>query len=155
MAKLGMALIALQIFHVLFLLLHDWLPLGRLNDIAAVRRENSLRLMLIGTLVSTAPFAVGLVLSVLQVAHPFSRFLLIWLWVSYVWLFIGELEAWWVPYLLVNQPKRAARYDVMFGNTHAFLPMRNGIRPNTLHVTLHMATLATLILLGVYTFAPG
>ena len=35
------ALFLLQLFQVAFLLLHDWIPLGRLNDIAAVRRENS------------------------------------------------------------------------------------------------------------------
>jgi hypothetical protein len=147
-----MALTTLQIFHVLFLLLHDWIPLGRLNDIAAVRRENSLRFMVIGTLVSTAPFAVGLALSFMQSSHPFSCFLLAWLWVSYLWLFVGELEAWWIPYLVVNQPKRAARYAALYGNTRAFLPARNGIRPNTLHVILHSTTLATLILLGIYSF---
>jgi hypothetical protein len=35
----------------------------------------------------------------------------------------------------------------MFGRTHTFLPVRHGIAPNTLHVLLHLATLATLILL--------
>ena len=39
----------------------------------------------------------------------------------------------------------------MFGRTHAFLPERIGIRPNTLHVILHAATLTTLILLGALT----
>ena len=34
-------LLALQAFHVLFLLFHDWIPLGSLNNIAAVRAENS------------------------------------------------------------------------------------------------------------------
>ena len=121
----------------------------------AVRRENPLRTMLIGTAISTLPFAVGLVLTGMNLNHPFPRFTLGWLWVSYVWLFIGELEAWWVPYFVANQPKRAARYDAMFGHTHAFLPARNGIRPNTLHVVLHLATLAMLVLLGIYTFAPG
>ncbi len=32
-------LIALQAFQVLFLWLHDWIPLGRLNDATAVRRS--------------------------------------------------------------------------------------------------------------------
>ena len=36
----------------------------------------------------------------------------------------------------------------MFGRTHAFLPERNGIRPNTLHVILQVATLTTLVLLA-------
>jgi len=41
----------------------------------------------------------------------------------------------------------------MFAATHAFLPERNGIRPNTLHVILHLATLATLLVLAVLTVA--
>jgi excisionase family DNA binding protein len=45
-----------------------------------------------------------------------------WLWISYGLLFIGELTAWWIPYLFHSQPERAARYQAMFGATHAFLP---------------------------------
>ena len=76
-------LLALQLFQVLFLGLHDWVPLG----------------------------------------------------------------SWWLPYLVTPDPVRAARYRTMFGRTHGFLPERNGITPNTLHIVLHVATLATLILL--------
>ena len=39
----------------------------------------------------------------------------------------------------------------MFGATHAFLPERKGIGPNTLHVILHIVTLTTLVVLGVLT----
>ena len=66
---------------------------------------------------------------------------------AYGFLFVGELEAWWIPYLVRPQPKRAAEYDAMYGNTHAFLPPRNGIRINTMHFILHAATVATLLLL--------
>jgi hypothetical protein len=34
-------LIILQAFHVGFLWLHDWIPLGRLNDVTAVQRQDS------------------------------------------------------------------------------------------------------------------
>jgi len=40
---------------------------------------------------------------------------------------------------------------MVFGATHAFLPERDGIRPNTLHLILHLATLTTLIVLGTLT----
>jgi hypothetical protein len=73
--------------------------------------------------------------------------LLWWLGVSYSLLFVGELKAWWIPYLFLPEPALAARYQVMFRDTHAFLPERNGIRPNTLHVILHVATLTTLLAL--------
>jgi len=70
-----------------------------------------------------------------------------WLWISYGVIFIGQLRAWWLPYLLRAEPARAARYQLMFGKTHSFLPMRNGIVPNTAHMSLHAATLATFIVL--------
>jgi hypothetical protein len=43
----------------------------------------------------------------------------------------------------------------MFGKTHAFLPVRNGIRINTLHVILHVATLTTLVVLAALTVQTG
>jgi hypothetical protein len=33
--EIEMVLLALQVFQVLFLWVHDWIPLGRLNDVAA------------------------------------------------------------------------------------------------------------------------
>jgi hypothetical protein len=36
----------------------------------------------------------------------------------------------------------------MFGRTHAFLPMRHGIRPNTLHVGFHVVVVVVLVLLA-------
>jgi hypothetical protein len=39
----------------------------------------------------------------------------------------------------------------MFRGTHGFLPERSGIRPNTLHVILHLVTLTTLFVLGAVT----
>jgi len=145
-------LFALQLFQVLFLALHDWIPLGRLNDLTAVQNTNSFGDLVSTTLVSTLPFAFGLFESGRYLAQAYPHWLLIWLWASYGLLFLGELQAWWIPYLLVPQPARAARYEKMFGNTHAFLPTRNGIQPNTLHIILHVVTLATLILLAILTF---
>lgn len=142
-------LFALQCFHVLFLALHDWIPLGTLNDVKAVRAENSIQKLLAATLISTAPYLVGLVASALHFGSVYPKWLMGWLWISYAFLFSGELEAWWFPYLFGAKPERVARYEVMFGGTLAFLPVRNGIRINTLHVILHVATVAVLIVLGV------
>src|ERR1700691_1085676 len=52
------ALLILQIFHVLFLALHDWVPLGNLNDLKAARAANPGVKLLAGTLISTLPFAL-------------------------------------------------------------------------------------------------
>ena len=37
--------------------------------------------------------------------------------------------------------------STMLSNTHHFLPIRNGLVPNTAHVMLHLATAATLFIL--------
>ena len=142
------ALFALQCFHVLFLALHDWIPLGTLNDVKAVREANPGRKLVSGTFISLIPFTIGLAASAIYLGRTHPEWLFWWLWISYGLLFLGELKAWWIPYLLHSEPDRAARYKVMFRDTHAFLPERNGIRPNTLHVILHVATLATLVVLG-------
>ena len=142
-------LLALQAFHVLFLLLHDWVPLGSLNNIAAVRAENSLPKLLLGTAISTSFFLYGFIVSVLHRSGPYPHWLLWYLLISYLFLFYGELQAWWIPYFGHPQPERAARYKVMFANTHAILPARNGIPLNTLHILLHAFTLATIIVLAI------
>ena len=148
-------LLGLQCFHVLFLAFHDWIPLGTLNDVKAVRAANPGRKLLVGTLISVVPFAIGLAASATHFCGLYPKSLLWWLWISYAFLFVGELQAWWVPYLLRSDPERVARYQIMFGKTHAFLPVRHGIRLNTLHVILHIATLATLIVLGALTVQQG
>ena len=142
-------LLALQIFHVLFLALHDWIPLGRLNDVRAVRREVSVAKLLAGTVVSTSPFLVPLVVGLRHPHGPWPGWVWIWLWVAYALLFIGELQAWWWPYFMGTTEETVERYRVMFGATHAFLPTRRGIRINTLHFVLHVLTLTTLVVLAI------
>lgn len=142
-------LLALQAFQVAFLWLHDLVPLGRLNDVAAVRRHNPGRSLLVTTLVQSVPWSIGLLGTLLCLGGPMPVWLRTWLWISYGLLFLGELQAWWIPYLLVPDPVRAERYRAMFGATHALLPERHGIRPNTLHAILHAATLLTLVTLAI------
>jgi hypothetical protein len=145
-------LIFLQALQVAFLWLHDWVPLGRLNDVAAVRAVDSAMRLIQVTLIQSLPFTIGLGYSCLYYArgNAYPGWLWYWLWISYGLLFAGQLAAWWIPYLIRPEPARAKRYHVMFGNTHAFLPERNGIVPNTLHCLLHAATVATLIVLGAH-----
>lgn len=146
---LQLALLALQGLHVAFLLLHDWVPLGRLNDIHAVQATHPRRLLLMGTLVSSLLPGIGLALSLL---HPraWPYWLAIYLAFAYLFLFAGEIEAWWAGYLFGYRADRADSYHAMYGKTLAFLPQRHGIRPNALHVMLHAATLMTLVLLALW-----
>ena len=141
-------LLLLQGFQVTVLLLHDWVPVSPLNDIRAARRQHTLRALLLGTVVSSLFPSIGLTLSLFYLKSGWPRWLQICLLAVYGFLFVGELEAWWVPYLLWPQPKRAAQYEAMYGNTCAFLSPRNGIRINTLHFVLHAGTLGTLLILA-------
>jgi hypothetical protein len=161
-------LIALQSFVVLFVAFHNWISLGTLNNLKGVRAEFTTKKLLITTLVNLTPFAVGLVASAFYLVpqgcsttHPVGKdnffgraypgWLFWWLWITYGLACYGSLTAWWVPYLFRPEPKRAARYQVMYAGTHSFFPERNGIRPNTLHVIFDAVTVATIIVLAVLT----
>lgn len=144
-------LVVLQAAQVAILWLHDWVPLGVLNDIKAVHAADSRARLVRVTLVQSVPWSIGFVFTLRHLTTPFPHWLWWWLWISYATLFVGELRAWWVPYLIRSEPERAARYRAMFGNTHAFLPQRNGMTPNTLHVVLHACTAATLVTLAFMT----
>jgi hypothetical protein len=76
------ALFALQCFHVLFLALHDWIPLGTLNDVKAVRAANPGRKLVAATLISLTPFAIGLAASTVYFGRAYPA-----------WLFKAKLRA--------------------------------------------------------------
>ena len=145
--SLETVLLALQAFQVAFLWIHDWIPLGRLNDVAAVRSQDTLERLVIVTLVQSVPWTIGLYFSVRYFGREYPGWLNSWLWISYALLLAGQIRAWWIPYLFRAEPERAERYRKMFSNTHSFLPIRNGMVPNTAHIMLHICTAATLIVL--------
>ncbi|MGA9529158.1 MAG: hypothetical protein WBS24_13680 [Terriglobales bacterium] len=147
--RIEIILLLLQIFQVLFLWVHDWIPLGRFNDVNAVRSQDSTLRLVVVTLMQSLPFTLGLLFSLLYFRQPYPHWVYMWLSISYTVIFAGQIRAWWIPYLFHFEPERAARYQIMFGNTHRFLPVRNGLVPNTLHIMLHMATAATLLILFV------
>jgi hypothetical protein len=95
----------------------------------------------------SVPWTIGLFFSAWYFGQPSPAWLHGWLWITYGLLFVGQIRAWWVPYLLKPEPERAARFQRMFGNTHSFLPERNGMVPNTAHILLHLSTAATLLVL--------
>jgi hypothetical protein len=145
------ALVALQCFVVLFVALHNWIPLGTLNDVKGAHAAFPGSKLLITTLINFIPYSFGLGASAIYFGRTYPNWLFWWLWVSYGLAVYGSLKAWWIPYLFRAEPKLAARYRVMYGTTHAFLPERNGIRPNTLHVIFDFVVVAVLIVLGVLT----
>ena len=144
---LDIVFLCLQGYSVLFLLLHDWVPLGRLNNLGAMQREDSLSKRVFVTLLGVVPAALGFYWCALFFGRPYPGWLEIYMWAAYGVFLLGLLRAWWIPYLFVPDPVRAARYRVIFAGTYAFLPRRNGIVPDTLHVTFHAAVIATMIIL--------
>jgi len=140
-------LLVLQTFLVLFLWTHDWIPLGTLNDVRSVRAQDSTARLVTITVVQSLPFTVLLLLSAHYVGSPRPRGLTLALWIGYSVLLLGELRGWWWPYLVRKDTARAARYRAMFGGTHTFLPIRNGLAPNTAHVLLHACTALILVVL--------
>jgi hypothetical protein len=52
--------IALQVFILVFLLLHDWVPLGRFNDIAGMRSQITPDQLALATLINSSAIAITL-----------------------------------------------------------------------------------------------
>jgi hypothetical protein len=84
-------LLALQAFQVLFLWIHDWIPLGRLNDIAAVRSQDTTRRLVLVTLIQSVPFTVGLVFSPLNFARHYPHWLYNWA-LDQLWLALRRTD---------------------------------------------------------------
>lgn len=146
-ARIEIILLVLQVFQVLFLWIHDWIPLGRLNDVTAVRSQDTTARLVFVTLAQSVPYTLGLFYSLMYFHLPYPHWLYLWLLISYSLMLVGQIRAWWMPYLFQPEPERAVRYRIMFGKTHSFLPLRNGLVPNTAHIMLHLATAITLLVL--------
>ena len=147
------AFLVCQFVVVLFIALHDWIPLGKLNNLQGIRAADRTPRLFFVTTLSALPFAVAFVASAYYANAHFPGWLRWLLWLSYGTGLYGMLRTWWIPYLFVKDPVRAARYQVRFGQTHAFLAPRNGIRPDTLHVGFHVVFVAAFVLLCILSFS--
>jgi hypothetical protein len=141
--------LALQSFVVVFLLFHDWIPLARLNNLAAIRGQDTRLHRIFVTLLPGVPAAIGLFFSARHLGQADPDWLEMLLWITYGIFILGMLRAWWIPYLVLPDAERAARYQIIFAGTHSFLPRRNGLAPDTLHTVFHLVTLATLVTLFI------
>lgn len=144
-------LLALQCFVVLFVSLHNWIPLGALNNVRGVRAVFPTGKLFATTLLNFAPFAVGLAATAFYLGKPHPSWVFWWLWVIYLLACYGSFKAWWFPYLVRADPALILRYKTMYAGTHSFLPEHNGIRPDTLHVLFDLVTIAILTDLAILT----
>jgi hypothetical protein len=95
------AFLGCQLLVVLFIALHDWVPLGKLSNPPATRAADTRRILLLVTVLSALPYAIGFAASARYAATVFPMWLMYLLWISYIAGFYGMLRAWWVPYLLL------------------------------------------------------
>jgi hypothetical protein len=139
--------IALLVWHVLFLSLHDWVPLGRLTDLAALRSQRSLRARIIASILMGAIAGLALYLNWVESPTPSNGVLLFTL-ILYSFFLLGAIRAWWLPYLfgIGASEKLVAEYQVMFGNTYTWLPKRHGITVNAIHIVWHFTAVITVVL---------
>jgi hypothetical protein len=138
-------LLALQCFVVLFVSLHNWIPLGTLNNVRGVREAFPTGKLFVTTLINFTPFAIGLAATVFFFGEVYPSWVSWWLWITYGLACYGSLKAWWLPYLFRPDAALIARYQKMCAGNHSFLPLHNGIRPDTLHIVFDIVTVAILI----------
>ncbi|WP_042141994.1 hypothetical protein [Paucisalibacillus sp. EB02] len=139
-------------FILLFMIVQDWVPLGSLNDIHAIKQEKTTNELIIVTLVGVLQVAFLIFLMLLFIGKRYPLFVKLWLVIHPSCIFAGVLMSWWIPYFTgIGATERIASYTAMFGNTHTFLPVMNGIVPNTFHILFHV-TLFVCILVSVYIF---
>jgi hypothetical protein len=147
------AFLCLLACEFLFLSLHDWVPLGRWNDLAALRSRRSLQARVLASTLMGAFSGLALYWNWSQSPSP-SHAVRLYTLIAFALMLPGILRAWWVPYLFGAglSDTFIADYAVMFGNTYTFLPERHGITVNALHVVFHVLTLATVALAALRYF---
>ncbi|MCR2821747.1 hypothetical protein [Lederbergia panacisoli] len=132
---------------LLFMIVQDWIPLGSLNDVHAIAEVRSFNELLIVTTIGVVQILLlmGLVITFMGKWYPI--WIKLWLIIHQVFIFAGVLLDWWIPYFSgLGAEQKAERYNQMFGDTHSFLPIMNGIVPNTLHTIFHTILLICIIL---------
>ena len=132
------------------LAIHDWLPLGRLNDVTALRKQQSLFATLCATVINlgACTWALWLTLPVgkLGVSLPLDVVLI------YLFMTVGTLLAWWKPYFFGSSAEMKQKMQP-YVNTHHVLPARgDNIRPNTLHLIVHIFIWVAFMLSLIFTF---
>ncbi len=138
---------------LLFMIVQDLVPLGPFNDIQAIASVQSLNETLAVTMIGVVQILLLIGGVFLFIGKRYPIWVRIWLIVHPSCILFGAIMSWWIPYLFgIGAEEKVERYQIMFGDTHAFFPVMNGIVPNTLHTIFHLALLACIIL-TIYIFS--
>ncbi|SET21969.1 hypothetical protein SAMN05216389_10729 [Oceanobacillus limi] len=125
---------------LLFMLLHDWVPLGPLNDVEAIKAAKSSGELVTTTLIGVIQIVLLMTIILIYIGRKYPLWIKLWLMIHPSCIFIGAILSWWVPYLFgIGAEVKVADYTLMFSNTHSFLPVMNGIVPNTIHLIFHLS----------------
>ncbi|WP_368652488.1 hypothetical protein AB4Y30_12095 [Ornithinibacillus sp. 4-3] len=135
------------IFILIFMIVQDLVPLGPLNDLEGIAAVEPFNEIIIVTLIGVVQILLilGGILFFIGKRYPFL--IKIWLIIHPSCILLGAIISWWIPYLFgIGAEEKIERYNIMFGDTHAFLPVMNGIVPNTLHTIFHLMLLICICL---------
>lgn len=138
------------IFIFLLMIVHDFVPLGPFNDVEAILNDRPLKELIFVTVVNAGQILLIIIGVLFFIGKKYPIIIKLWLIIHQSCIFIGALIAWWIPYIFgIGAEQRAERYQEMFGDTHSFLPIMNGIVPNTIYTIFHF-TLLFCIILTIY-----
>ncbi|KKB36694.1 hypothetical protein [Bacillus thermotolerans] len=130
-----------------FMVLQDAVPLGPFNDIEAVALERSTAELVVVTMIGVMQILLLMGIILLFIGRRYPIWAQLWLLIHPSCILAGAMISWWIPYLFgIGAEEKAASYEAMFGNTHSFLPVMNGIVPNTLHTVFHFILLLCILL---------
>ncbi|MBY7141892.1 hypothetical protein KFZ56_02075 [Virgibacillus sp. NKC19-3] len=138
---------------LLFMIVQDLVPLGSLNDIEAIASIQSFHDIVVVTMIGVVQIVLLMAGVWFFMGKRYPIWARIWLIVHPSCILLGAIISWWIPYLFgIGAEDKIERYAMMFGNTHTFLPLMNGMVPNTLHTIFHLLLLICIIL-TIYIFA--
>lgn len=147
--------IAIQFVLLAFMLFHDWISIPPLNDIEALKTNDSTFYRVLGSLINGLFVLIPLILTIIFFDHnhvPFSIALIVFSF--YFVLTLGTIFSWWLPYIFGSSKTLKEAFS-KFKNTHHFLPARgDNIVPNTLHVILHIQVWICLAISIYYLILP-
>lgn len=135
------------IFILLFMIVQDLVPLGALNDIEAIASVESFNEIIVTMLIGAVQILLILGGVLLFMGKRYPLLVRIWLLVHPTCILLGAIISWWIPYFFgTGTEEKIKRFNIMFGNTHSFLPIMNGMAPNTLHTIFHLVLLICIII---------
>jgi hypothetical protein len=150
---LEMLFLTTSLCQLAILLVHDWLDLFPLNDIAHLQHSMSARQRLLMIFGNTAVY-FGLLLAQ---AIYFGQTKPFWLGIAgafyYCSVWFMMYQQWYKLYLFGAPEQVCRKYALEYGRTLQILPPRgNNPRPNLLHAILHVLFLVNSVLTILFGF---